>query len=430
MDARASSPDGRPGSLPPEFQPVERNSYLGQPRFQWSLTLLGLCLFTFVVTTFYVQIAEVGIALAVVGLFLSNDRVRVPFPVVLYAIFVFWAFIASFASLYPEIARDQVVERLKLLVIMLVVVNALRTEGQLRFYLLFFLGCFVLFPVRGTLVGGDTTFGRAVWNYIYSNPNDLAALSLLALGVALAITMSGTSRTYVRFGAGISAMLLFVVILLTQSRGAFLGLIAMTVPALLPMLVKQPRKASVVIVVVALLAYFVVPVKVWERLAGIEKLTSVETIAEADPEGSAAERYEIQQIAWQVFRDHPVFGVGLGVYPRANALYAPYLGMKDTHNTYLNLAAEVGFPGLVLWCVLFGSVLRYAYRSRRHKEASGLATQQVWLERALVGYLVAGAVGTYSTLTFPYLMLGVVWCSGNLISPSAIPSNHAEESIR
>ena len=410
--------DGRPRSLPLKLRPVRRISYLGLPRFQWSLTLLGLCIFTFAIITFYVNIAEVGIALAVVGLFLDRNQIRVPFPVGLYAVFVSWTFISSLASVYPEIALAQAVERLKLLVIILVVVNALRTEGQLRFYLLFFLGCFVLFPVRGTLVGGDTLSGRAVWNYIYNNPNDLAALSLLALGIALAFTMSETSRTLVRFAAAISAMLLFVVILLTQSRGAFLGLIAATATGFLPILAKQPRKAIVLIAIVALLASFVIPTKVWERLAGIKQLTSVETIAEADAEGSAAQRYEIQQVAWQVFRDHPVFGVGLGVYPQANALYAPHLGRRDTHNTYLNLAAEVGLPGLLLWCLLFWSVLRYAYRSRRHGETSGLATEQVWIERVLVGYLIAGSVGTYSALTFPYLMLATLWCSANLLLPS------------
>ncbi len=361
------------------------------------------------------QIAGVGIAVAVAGLLVGRDHVRVPFPVWLYAVFVLWTFVASFASPYPDVAQDQVVERLKLIVIMLVVVNALRTEGQLRFYLLFFLGCFVLFPVRGTLKGGDTVMGRAVWNYIYNNPNDLAALSLIALGIALALMFSEPSRTLVRLGAAISAILLLVVILLTQSRGAFLGLAVATVPALFPMLMKQPRLA-IGVAVVALVIGLAVPANVWERLSGIEKLTSTSTIAEADPEGSAANRAEILKVGWQIFRDHPVFGVGLGGYPLANALYAQDLGERDTHNTYLNLAAETGLPGLMLWCALFGSVLRYAYRSRQQGQAPGLATQQLWIERALIGYFVAGIFGSFAALTLPYLMLSLLWCSATLLA--------------
>lgn len=404
-------------------QSETRASWLGVPRFNWSLTLLGLCVFTFAIVTFYLRIAEVGIAIAAVGLVLHPGKLRVPFPVWLYGAFLLWAFVASFGSLYPGIARDQVLEHVKLLVIMLIVVNALQTEGQLRFYLLFFLGCFVLFPVRGTLVSfasGNQTFGRAIWNYIYNNPNDLAALALLTLGVALALAASLPSRTVARLGAGISAILLLVVILLTQSRGAVIGLAASMGPALVWSGVKRPR-LFVPAILLGVAIGFAMPASVWERLSGIEKLTSVSTIAEADPEGSALQRFEIQKVAWQMFSDRPVFGVGLGAYQQANAVYAPDLGQRDTHNTYLNLAAEVGLPGLVIWCMLFGSVLHYGYRSRRLAAPGALALQQRWIELALLGYLVAGVFGTFSALTFPYLMLAVVWCSATLLVAPASP---------
>jgi O-antigen ligase len=412
---------GKPVGLngrPSKPEPVAETSFLGLPRFDWSLTLVGFCVFTFVVVTYRIRIGEIGIAIGVMGLLFQRGGLKIPVPVWFYAAFVLWAFIGSFASSFPEIAREQIIERLKLVVVMIVAVNALRTEGQLRFYLLFFLGCFILFPVRGTLVGGDTIMGRAIWNYIYSNPNDLAALSLIALGVALAIMFSEPSRTLVQFGAGISVTLLLVVILLTQSRGAFIGLVVGMGPGTMRLLMKRQRLLVPAVLVVLIIGY-VTPTSVWERLAGIEQLTSVETIAQADPEGSAEQRFQIQQVAWRIVGDHPLFGVGLGVYPIANAMYAPELGQRDTHNTYLNLAAETGLPGLVLWCALFGSVLLHASRSRRDMETTTLAAQQIWIERALIGYLVAGLVGTYSALTFPYLMLAVLWCSANLLSVKA-----------
>lgn len=417
-NSSAPPPTIQQDSSPSAPQSEARVSWLGLPRFNWSLTLLGLCVFTFVIVTFYVRIGEVGIAIAAVGLVLQLGKWRIPFPVWLYGTFVLWAFVASFASPYSDIARDQVLEHLKLFVIMLIVVNALQTEGQLRFYLLFFLGCFVLFPVRGTLVSyasGNHTFGRAIWNYIYNNPNDLAALSLLALGVALALTFSGPSRTVARLGAGISAILLLVVILLTQSRGAVIGLLAGMGPAVVWLGVKRPR-FLVPAVLLGVAIGFTTPASVWERISGMEKLTSVATIAEADPEGSAAQRFEIQKVAWRIFSDSPVFGVGLGAYQQANAVYAPDLGKRDTHNTYLNLAAEVGLPGLVLWCALVWSVLRFAYRSRRLAAPGELATQQAWIERAFWGYLVACVFATYAALTFPYLMLAILWCSATLLA--------------
>lgn len=418
-------PDKSPDSSAPVPVPEMPVSWLGLPRFDWSLMLLGFFVFTFAIVTYYFDVAVIGIAIAAVGLFFQSERLRVPFPVWLYGAFVLWAFVASFESNYPDIARDQVLEHLKLFVLILVAVNALRMEGQLRFYLFFFLGCFVLFPIRGTLVNyfvyGNHPFGRAIWNYIYSNSNDLAALSLIVLGIALALFTSAHSRSLARLGAGISVILVLVVILLTQSRGAFIGLVIGMGPSLLKLGLKRSRYL-VPVALVGLAIVYAIPEFVWERLSGIEKLTSVQTIAEADPEGSAEQRFEIQKVAWRIFRDNPVYGVGLGAYPKVNALYAPNLGKRDTHNTYLNLAAEVGLPGLLLWLACFGAVLRYAYRRRRQAPPGVSTTQQVWIERALRGYFVAAIFGTYSALSFPYLMLAVLWCSATMLVPLSPPT--------
>jgi len=412
-------------------RPAGEVSWLGLPRFQWSLALIGLCVFTFSVVTVRLPGAEAGVAIAVVGLILQRDKVRVPFPIWLYGAFVLWASVGSYVSPYSTDPLTQVLERLKLLVIMLIVVNALRTEGQIRFYLLFFLACFVLSPVRGTLMGGDTIFGRARWNQIYSNPNDLAALCVLALGMALGLTYSEQPRILVRLGGAISAFLLLVVILLTQSRGAFIGLVAGFGPAMIWSALKRPGRMLVSTAVLALVIGYTIPADVWERLAGIEKMTSTSTIAEADPEGSAEQRFGIQQAAWKIFLDNPVLGVGLGNYPLVNGLYAPQLGPRDTHNTYLNLAAEVGLPGLMIWCALVWSVLRYAYRSRRQAVPGALATQQSWVERALWGFLVAGMFGTYGARTFPYLILAVLWCSATLlVAPLPASGNGARAAGR
>jgi O-antigen ligase len=395
---------------------------LGVPRFNWSLTLLGLCVFTVAVVTGRFPIGEAGIAIAAAGLFLLGGKIRLPAPVWLYALFVVWAFVASLSSNYAEIANAQLVERIKLLVIMIIIVNALQTEGQLRFYLLVFLACFMIYPARGTLHNyalGYHPFGRAVWNYIYANSNDLATLSLLALGIAMGIAFSGPSRTAARIAAGLSAIVLLVVILLTQSRGAFLGLVAGMGSAFVGLGLRRPGRMLLYVGVAVVAIGLSVPAAVWERLSGITMLTSTSTIALADPERSAEQRFEIMKTAWQIFRDHPVFGVGLGAYPEANAAYAPHLGRRDTHSTYLNLAAELGLPGLVLWCVLVWSVLGYAFRSRKRAAPGELATQQAWIERALWAYLVAGLFGTYSQLSFPYMMLAVLWCSANLLATSS-----------
>lgn len=395
-------------------------SWLGLPSFHLSLTLLGILVFTFVSVTFHFNVAAVGVAIGAAGIVLQKEKMRLPAPVWLLGAFVLWAFVGSAGSPYSDVALDQALEHFKLLVILLVAINAFHSEGQLRFYLYFLLGCFILFPVRVALVGyatgGSVIADRLVSYQTYTNSNDFATLSLLALGAALALTFAGSSWTMARLGATVSAFLLFVVILLTQSRGALVGFAAGFGPALVLMGAKRPGRLLFFGGLIALVIGLVVPSSAWERLSGMAKLTSASTVAQADPEGSAAERFEIVKAGLQVVAEYPVFGVGLGTYQRVNAVYAPHIGQRDAHNTYLKLAVEVGIPGLILWLAFIGSLLRYAYRSRRLAAPGVLTTQQVWIERGLVAFLVSAIFGTYSHLSFLYLILAALWCSAALLS--------------
>jgi O-antigen ligase len=390
----------------------------------WSLAFLGLCVFTFAIVTYRFPVGELGIAIAMVGLAVQRPPLRAPAPFWILLAFIVWSSLSAFASPFPTPETHNLWERLKLLAIFFVVVNVLRTGRQIYVYLAFLLLCFLLFPARGALVnyaGGYTVFGRALWNYTYANPNDLAALTLIAIGIAAALVPALAKHRYVRWGTLAAAAVLLIVVLLTQSRGAFIGLLAgFGIGAWKTLRV---RRAGLVIgAVIAVVLAALVPNSVWDRLSGISKLTSTDTIAAADQEGSAEQRWEIQQTAVRIVADNWLLGVGPGAYRAANAVYAPQIGPKDTHNTYLNVAAETGVPGLVLWVALVISVLVRATRAWRGRSASDTATGgigYVWITRGLVAFLVAGIFGSYAAITMPYIILATLWCCAHLTTPGS-----------
>jgi O-antigen ligase len=192
-----------------------------------------------------------------------------------------------------------------------------------------------------------------------------------------------------------------------------------------------------VLTVLAVVAVLV-PAASWHRLGGITHLS--ETIGAADKEGrpranqskydewassSARQRFDILKTGMQIAANHPVLGVGIGCYREANARYAPQLGERDAHNTYVSLAAEIGFPGLLLWLGLVGSVLMQVRRRRALIEADDRMIQVLWIERALIGYLVAGLFGTYAGLTLFYLFLGILWAASNVLGSDTTESSAA-----
>jgi O-antigen ligase len=174
------------------------------------------------------------------------------------------------------------------------------------------------------------------------------------------------------------------------------------------------------------------PAAFWDRMAGLGKASRVETIGEMDPEGSARQRFAVLQTALRIINDHPLLGVGLGAYDRANADYNPALGHLDTHNTYLNIIAETGLPGLVFFLAIVTIVVRGAQDARRRARRALPAEAELlrWLQYALVGYLTAGVFGSYSGLTFPYIFLALLWSASQAVRAQCKAVSAAQPPVR
>ena len=403
-----------------------------------ALSWYGLAIFTFFFITARLPelFTEFGIYLALLGLVLRPQGVGFAPPLRWALVFLLWALVTALSAISFETAWPALIERLKALVIFFVVVNTVRTPQQLRFYILLILVAFVIWPARGTLknyVGGHTVFGRAVWNKMYGNANDLGAITLLMLGLALAIATVKTQSAWVRRAATALVPVTLLIILLTQSRGTFLGLLVGFGPPLLARLMKRPSSLGPALIVIAVIAVLV-PAAAWHRLGSITKLTSTETNAERHKDrrllareevfveiatDSAHERFEILKTGLHIAASHPLLGVGIGCYREANARYAPQLGERDAHNTYVSLAAEMGFPGLVLWLGLVGSVLAQVRRRRARLEADDRMIQFLWIERAVIGFLGASLFASYAGVTVFYLFLGVLWAASNVLGSDA-----------
>jgi hypothetical protein len=127
---------------------------------------------------------------------------------------------------------------------------------------------------------------------------------------------------------------------------------------------------------------------------------------EVDPEGSAEARYNIWRVAGTIIKENPVAGIGLGVYPLAHAMYAPRvgvpvsaLGFRDTHSTYLNVAAETGIPGAILFLTMVAVVAVPADHIRRRARGTPRAHQLLALELGLLGFMLAGIFGSFAKLS-------------------------------
>jgi probable O-glycosylation ligase (exosortase A-associated) len=384
---------------------------------KWSLTLAGFLLYLLVITSYRLPVGDIAIMLALGGIGLQRDRVRFPPYLAWLVAFGAWVAIASTQTAYPEWVSPQLTNLLKVTLIVFVAANALQTRPQVRLFMVFFLGCFALFPLRGAMLNffvyGHDMGGRAVWNMLYANPNDLGAMALLQLSMALAL-LAWEPRGWVRWSAIAGVFMVPMLILMTQSRGAFLGLLAFLAIAFAGQ--RQRLRLALRLGVVALVLAAVAPAGVWKRMETLQHATSTSSLAQVDgEEGSARQRYEIWRVAFKIIADHPVTGVGLGAYKPNHAKYAldPDIdptaqGGRDTHSLYFNVLAETGYPGLLLYLAVILTALIAAEKTRRRCKGvlDAAARQLLLLEAGLVGFLVASIFGSLPYL--PHMLLHLV----------------------
>lgn len=412
--------------------PLPRRAYarpihgVGLPRsplegVQWTGTVAGLLLYLLVITSYRLPLGGFAIGLALYSFLLQRGSVRFPPYLGWLTAFGIWSFVAAMQTDYPDAVHPQVVMLLKLSLIVLVAANAMQTRAQMRLFMVFFLGCFALWPLRGAMFNfffyHNDMDGRAIWNQLYGNPNDLGAIALLQLSMAVTL-LETEPKGWVRWCAVLGVILIPMLILMTQSRGVFLGLLVFVAITL----VGQRRRLRLLVRlgVIALLLAAVVPAGVWDRVGTLRHATSTTTLDEVDgAEGSARQRYEIWRVAGKIIRDHPVTGVGLGAYKPNHEQYAlqpefnpTAQGGRDTHSLYLNVLAETGYPGLLLYLGMVLTVFIAAERTRRRCRGvlDTAARQLLVLEAGLVAFLAAATFGSLPYL--PHFLLHLVLLYG------------------
>ncbi len=149
-----------------------------------------------------------------------------------------------------------------------------------------------------------------------------------------------------------SGLLLIASVLLTQSRGGLL----MLGFCLMYIAFRTGRRVRF-----AVLACAVVPVLVWVLpQSGFDRLLP----GHASTEISDTYRREVLNAGLSMIAKHPLRGVGIGMFRPSSPVYNPALDGEAAlgHNTYVELAAELGVAGLGL----FMAIQIWAWRRAGH----------------------------------------------------------------
>jgi hypothetical protein len=258
-------------------------------------------------------------------------------------------------------------------------------------------------------------------------------LVLVPLGAILA---SGSGRGRERLMAAACTGAILVGVFLTYSRGTMLMLAAIGAGLVLLGCLRTRDLAFgavTAVIVVAIAAPGMT--RRLDSIRGVQSLFSEESAVEAD--GATTGRMTEMLAALHAFRDHPLLGLGPGNYtPHYSVQYMsnPEIAfrIRDTqrraHSLYIELAAEMGIVGLLVflaipaWLALRLWRLR-AYWVHRDRERATLASAFLL---ALVAYLGTAVFLHLAFQRYYWFLIGLVGASVQLLSQ---PGAHATGSI-
>ena len=271
----------------------------------------------------------------------------------------------------PQITQPQVYRLLSGIALYYTIVNSCASHQRLRLLIWVFslggLALALLAPFSVDWPLGKLPFIPATIYQRFSvlvadsvHPNVIAGILAILLPVTLAWVLFDWRdlKAYEWLIGIISVASMGGVLLLSLSRGAWMA----TGLAVLTLVMLRWRRGWVVIALTLVAAVLVISWFGSER--ALEILVASKTV------GGFSGRLEVWSRAVDMILDFPFTGIGIGLFqPLADRLY-PFLIFEPgkvfhAHNLFLQVAVDLGIPGLLAWLWILAVVILNAARAYR-----------------------------------------------------------------
>lgn len=329
---------------------------------------------------------------------------------------VLWVCFTTIFAFHVDGALAELDRFLKIQIFIFLTVILISDKKKLDWYIWVIVVSIGFYGVKGGIFTIATGGGSRVWgpegSFIGGN-NEIALAMLMTIPLMWYL-FSQAENKWIRRGLIVAMLLNAASILGSQSRGAFLGIMAIGFFFWLKS--RKKLAATMIVAVVAALVLVFMPESWWARM---------ETIKSYEEDASAMGRINAWWVAFNVANDR-ITGGGANMFTRdIFAIYAPNpIAVHDVHSIYFEMLGEQGWIGFMLFMLL--GIFTWLRCSRIVKIAKGnpefawAADLALMLQVSIVGYATAGAFLGLAYFDFYYDLVAATVITWKLIEKGGV----------
>lgn len=367
------------------------------------------------------EIATAGIILSWIITRITRRNYKFSYGIIgwMLLLFIAWNILSFINTGYLQESVRGLIKTIKHILLFMACVDYFKTEKRVNKILLFCLGAGFIIGLNGIaqyIIGVDLIRGRRIdeLDYLhrisssFTHSNDFGAYLIVLLSIACGLFFSKARPFKQRILLFITGSVLFYCLLFTKSRGAWIGFFL----SLLVLAIIKSRRLLMLLLILAVLSPFVMPDFVKERF---RDFTTVNQST-----GTVWERLELWNGAIAMIKARPFFGFGINTYTKNFPDYKPkdYANVIYTHNSYLQIASEIGLVGSGILIIFLISILIMSLRVLSYCSKGDFRDLYIGLIAGMAGFLFHCGVDTHlfsvTLSAFMFLCLGFLYSMRNI----------------
>ena len=262
-------------------------------------------------------------------------------------------------------------------------------------------------------------------NLVFYDANDFALVMVVTIPFALHVLRPGNPRSGRLLGL-LALGFMLIGIVKSGSRGGFIALVAvMTYALLLYRALPRRVRMSIAVAGVGFIAV----------LGSTTVLNQISTYRGNYNWTGPFGRKAVWEHGLGYVEHHPVFGVGVESFPIAEGQSDIALSLSDqghgfkwsvAHNSFLEVAAELGIPGFIVFVSFFVVAIRLLMAMRPGRRyGPWVSRRELALSEMLIGsfigFIVAGTFVSAEYFSYLYFLLALVIALDKVLKCGATP---------